>query len=333
MNLRYFAYRFGMFLFVIWAAATLNFWLPRLVPGDPIATMFQRLETDGQSVSNLDSVISAYRARFGLDAPLGEQYARYLVSTLSFDFGYSITAFPTTVNEIIANSLPWTIMLLATTTVLAFVIGILLGALFVWQRGISALRALTWFLIIIAPLPYYLVAIVFLFIFGIALRWFPVTSSPLLARIDGFNLESIGEVLRYSFLPALSILIASTGAWAINMRAMMTTVRGEDFITLARAKGLPEGQVMRGYAMRNAMLPLVTQFGISLARIVSGATLVEVIFLYPGLGSKLLDAVRNLDFTVIQGITFILVVSVATGVMIIDLIYPRLDPRIRYQRQ
>jgi peptide/nickel transport system permease protein len=333
MNLRYIAYRFGMFLFVIWAAATLNFLLPRLVPGDPITTMLQRLETDGQAVSNLDSLISAYRERFGLDAPLGEQYVRYLLSTLSFDFGYSITAFPTTVNEIIANSLPWTIMLLATTTALAFVIGTLLGALFVWQQRISVLRAVTWFLIIVAPLPYYLVAIVFLFLFGITLRWFPVTSAPLLARIDGFNLESIGEVLRYSLLPAISILIASIGAWAVNMRAMMTMVRGEDFITMARAKGLPEGQVMRSYAMRNAMLPLVTQFGISLARVVSGATLVEVIFLYPGLGSKLLDAVKNLDFTIIQGITFILVVSVATGVMLIDLLYPRLDPRIRYQRQ
>jgi peptide/nickel transport system permease protein len=333
MNLRYLAYRFSMFLFVIWAAATLNFLLPRLVPGDPIATMLQRLETEGQAVSNLDDLISAYRARFGLDAPLGEQYFRYLISTFTFDFGYSITAFPTTVNEIIANSLPWTIMLLATTTIIAFGIGILLGALFVWQQRMSALRAFSWFLIIVAPLPYYLVAIIFLFVFGIALRWFPVTSSPLLGRLDGFNLESIGEVLRYSLLPAISILVASIGGWAISMRAMMISVRGEDYITLARAKGLPEGQIMRGYAMRNAMLPLVTQFGISLARVVSGATLVEVIFLYPGLGSKLLDAIKNLDFTVIQGITFILVVAVATGVMLIDLLYPRLDPRIRYQRQ
>lgn len=333
MSIRYIAFRLLIFALIIWAAASLNFLLPRLVPGDPISAMLTRFEEQGITVDNQPELIEAYKERFGLNEPLPIQYLRYLASVLRFDFGYSITSFPTTVSSIIANSLPWTIGLLTITTLLAFAIGIVLGALFMWRGTPRILRLLTWFLIIIAPLPYYLVAIVLLFFLAFTLRWFPSTSASMINQISGFNWESIVNVIDMSILPALSILLAAVGSWALGMRAMMITVQGEDYITLARAKGLSERRVMLGYAMRNALLPQVTALGISLATVVSGATLVEVVFLYPGIGRELLLATNNLDYPLIQGITFIIVVSVAIGVLIVDLIYPLLDPRITYEQR
>lgn len=333
MSIRYITFRLFIFALIIWVAASLNFLLPRLVPGDPITAMLNRLEDQGMAVSNQAELIAAYRERFGLNAPLRVQYVRYLAAVLRFDFGYSITSFPTTVASIIGASLPWTIGLLSITTLLAFTIGIILGALFMWRGTPLLLRLVTWFLIIIAPLPYYLIAIVLLFLLGFTLRWLPATSASLVNQMSGFNWASISKIINMSTLPALSILLAAVGSWALGMRAMMITVQGEDYITLARAKGLSERRIMLAYAMRNALLPQVTALGISLATVVSGATLVEVVFLYPGIGRALLTATNNLDYPLIQGITFILVVSVAIGVLIVDLIYPLLDPRITYERR
>lgn len=333
MSIRYITFRLLIFALIIWVAASLNFLLPRLVPGDPITAMLNRLEEQGMAVENRPELIAAYKQRFGLDQSLPVQYVRYLAAMLRLDFGYSITAFPATVSSIIAQSLPWTIGLLTVTTVLAFTIGIGLGALFMWRGTPLLLRLMTWFLIIIAPLPYYLVAIVLLFLLGFTLRWLPVTSASLVNQVSTFDGTTLLKIIQHSLLPALSILLAAVGSWALGMRAMMITVQGEDYITLARAKGLSERRIMLGYAMRNALLPQVTALGISLATVVSGATLVEVVFLYPGIGRALLSATNNLDFPLIQGITFILVLSVATGVLLIDLIYPLLDPRITYERR
>lgn len=333
MSIRYITFRLLIFALIIWVAASLNFLLPRLVPGDPITAMLNRLEEQGMAVENRPELIAAYKQRFGLDQSLPVQYVRYLAAMLRLDFGYSITAFPATVSSIIAQNLPWTIGLLTVTTVLAFTIGIGLGALFMWRGTPLLLRLMTWFLIIIAPLPYYLVAIVLLFLLGFTLRWLPVTSASLVNQVSTFDATTLLKIIQHSLLPALSILLAAVGSWALGMRAMMITVQGEDYITLARAKGLSERRIMLGYAMRNALLPQVTALGISLATVVSGATLVEVVFLYPGIGRALLSATNNLDFPLIQGITFILVLSVATGVLLIDLIYPLLDPRITYERR
>lgn len=333
MSIRYLTFRLLIFALIIWVAASLNFLLPRLVPGDPISAMLNRLEEQGMAVENRPELIAAFKVRFGLDQGIGVQYLRYLASVLRLDFGYSITAFPATVSSIIAASLPWTIGLLTVTTLLAFSIGIVLGALFMWRGTPWLLRLVTWFLIIIAPLPYYLVAIVLLFLLGFTLRWLPPTSASLVNQVSTLNWSAVLKIIQYSLLPALSILLAAVGSWALGMRAMMITVHGEDYITLARAKGLSERRIMLGYAMRNALLPQVTALGISLATVVSGATLVEVVFLYPGIGRALLTATNNLDYPLMQGITFILVVSVATGVLLVDLIYPLLDPRITYERR
>jgi peptide/nickel transport system permease protein len=332
MSRSYILFRLMTFVLVLWTATTINFLLPRLAPGDPIAVMLERMEAQGESTDVSADFIAEYRARFGLDQSILTQYGRYLLAVPTLDFGYSISAFPTEVRDVIGESLPWSIALLSVTTAISFVIGVALGAVFSLRRTPAVVRLLTWFLVIVAPLPYYLVAIVILFLLGIILGWFPVTSSSLTARVDGVNIASFWSLLQYSALPALSIILSAIGSWALNMRAMMVTVQGEDYIMMARAKGLSEERIVSAYAIRNALLPLITQFGIALATIVSGAALVEVIFQYPGIGTTLLNAINSRDYPLIQGITFFIVLAVALGVLVIDLIYPLIDPRITYRR-
>jgi len=331
MTVRYLLRRSLTFLLVIWISATLNFALPRMVPGDPIQAMLSQLETQGQIIENRAAIIEAYRERFGVDDPILIQYLKYLESLVTLDLGYSINYFPATVIEIIMNSLPWSLALLSVTTVISFVVGTLLGGLFVWRGTPTLLKALTGFFFAVSPLPYYLIAILLLFFFGFTLDIFPTGGLTSIGRVPGFNWETFLDIMHHSILPALSLMLATIGTWALSMRSMMVIVQGEDYLLLARAKGIRERRILIHYALRNALLPQITSFGISLARVVSGATLVEVLFTYPGVGSLLFRAISNLDYSLMQGILFILTVVLAASVLIVDLLYPKLDPRITYE--
>jgi peptide/nickel transport system permease protein len=187
----------------------------------------------------------------------------------------------------------------------------------------------------VTPIPYYLLAILLLFVFAFTLRWFPHSGTVGIGRIStgAFDVGYYLDIAYHSILPALSIVLASAGGWAIGMRGLMVSVLGEDYLTLAEAKGLPQRRIFLKYAVRNAMLPQFTSLAIALGHVVSGAVLVEFIFTYPGLGYRLYQAVTQSDYAVMQGITFILVLAVAGAVLIIDLLYPKLDPRITYARR
>lgn len=335
MTVGYVIRRVGVFFLIVWAAATINFVVPRLAPGDPVEVVLGRLEEQGARVSDSAKIIAEYRAMFGLDDPLWLQYVKYLGATARFQLGYSLALFPATVMDVILNALPYTIGLLVTTTVLSFIIGTLAGGLLMWRDTPRAAKALVPVLMMIAPIPYYLVAMLLLFFFAFTLRIFPSggTVDVGLVATGGFDLGYDLNVLYHSILPAFSIIITSVGGWALGMRGMMVTVQGEDYLNLAEAKGLRGRVVFLRYALRNAMLPHVTGLAISLGHVVSGAVLVETIFSYPGMGYRLFQSITTADYTVMQGITFILVLSVATAILIIDLIYPRLDPRITYSRR
>lgn len=334
MSLLYLRNRLFNLLMVIWLAATINFLVPRLVPGDPVGAILDRLESQGQIVANSAEIIALYRARFGLDDNLFMQYLRYLRGVLTFDYGYSLSNFPATVGEIIARALPWTLGLLVTSTLISFAIAIVLGALFAWRGTPRAARLLTWVLVGLGAIPYYLLAILLLFFFAFTLNWFPTGGTTRIGNMaTELSWSTVWDTLYYSTLPALSIILASIGGTALSMRGMMVTVLGEDYLFLAEAKGLHERLIFFRYAVRNAILPQVTGLAISLGNVVSGAILVEVLFSYPGMGYLLINAIRGADYTMIQGITFILVVSVAVAVFIIDLINPRLDPRILYDKR
>jgi peptide/nickel transport system permease protein len=332
MTFAFLARRLGLLALVVWVASTINFFVPRLAPGNPIEDkLLAELEHGGTSV-DLKSLVVSYNAKFGLDKPLLEQYLTYLGDTLSFDLGYSIAYYPSRTIDIVAHALPWTIGLLATTTILGFLFGTVLGALTVWRGASAVYRYLVPFLMIFSAVPFYLIGLILIYIFAFQLGWFPLSGGMGIGTESTFNIGLAAEVLYHSLLPAFSILLATIGAWALSMRGMMVTVQGEDYMTFAEALGLTNRRRFLQYGVRNAILPQVTQLALSLGHIVSGAILVELVFGYPGVGQQLFRAVQHLDYFVIYGIVFMLICTIAVAMLLMDLLYPLLDPRVRHAR-
>lgn len=325
--------RIVMVVAVVWAAATLNFFIPRIAPKNPIAEKLTQLAgTSGVDPTKIQEMSQAFGARFGLDQPLLTQYLRYIGDMARFDFGQSITKYPARVSDLIGEALPWTLGLMITTTLLAFLIGTLLGAAAGWYRNSRLLSVVSPVIMVFSAIPFYLLGLVLIYIFASRLGWFPVSGGYGLTSVPEWSWDFAVEVLQHATLPALSILIASVGTWAIGMRGMMVTVQGEDYMTFAEAKGLKPSRLFYRYGMRNALLPQVTALALYFGQIVTGAVLVEIVFAYPGLGSLLLDSIKLFDFPTIYGIVFILTLTVALSMLLVDLLYPLLDPRARVGR-
>lgn len=325
--------RLGMYLLTVWLGSTIIFIIPRLVPGDPVAAMIGRMSQSGARVENSAELINAWRARFGLDAPVPIQYLNYLRNAVTLDLGYSLAHFPATVREMVAQAVPWTIGLLALATVISFVLGNLIGALMAWGPTPGWLKRLLPLSLTFTSIPYFMLAILLIYVFGFGLRLFPISGGYGRDLSISWNFPYILSVLQHAVLPALSIVIASMGYWALGMRGMMITNAGEDYIILARAKGLSPARLFLRYAVRNAVLPQVTALALTLGSIVGGATLVEYLFAYPGMGYLLYQAIVTNDYALIQGIVFILILATASAVLLIDLLYPFIDPRISYQQR
>ena len=286
----------------------------------------------GMNQDNIELMAKTYEAKFGLDQPLWKQYLRYVGDMARLNLGYSLAKFPTRVSDVIAIAIPWTIALLGVSTLIAFTVGSLLGGLLAWPGSPRALRYLLPPLFTFSSIPFYLLGLILIYVFAFKLRWFPLTGGNQVTTIPSLSLDYVLELIHHSILPALSIVLASIGFWSLSMRGMMITVEGEDYITLAEAKGLPKSRIFLWYAMRNAMLPQTTALVLSLGTVLSGSLLVEIIFNYPGIGSVLFAAITGFDYFVIYGIVFFIVVTIALTTLILDLIYPLLDPRIRYQK-
>jgi peptide/nickel transport system permease protein len=334
MRLDYVVRRFGILLLVIVLAVTLNFVLPRLMPGDPVEQKLNQIvATSGGQVGDLTGMAAAYRAKFGLDQPVWRQYLNYWADLLRGDLGYSLERFPERVSETIGSALPWTLGLVGTSTLISFTIGTLLGGLLAWPRVPRALRALIPPLMVLSAVPYFLLGLVLLFVFAIVLKVFPAGGGYPFGMVPRFDWASISAILRHGFLPALSIILAGIGSWTLGMRGMMIGILGEDYIALAEAKGLPQTRIFFWYAMRNGLLPQITTLALVLSHVVAGAILVEVIFAYPGIGYKLFQAVGSKDYFVIQGIVLMIIVAIAVVLFLLDLIYPLIDPRIAYDRR
>jgi peptide/nickel transport system permease protein len=326
--------RIGFFLLIVWLAATLNFFIPRLSGQNPIRErLLEQALVGGYMHAGMSEMVTEYEGRFGLDQPLWVQYARYLSDVSHGDFNYSIANYPRTVAEMMRDALPWTIALLGFTTVIGFALGTLLGAVLGWQRSPRFLRYVLPPLLLLHAVPYYLLGLVLMYFLSFQNKWLPNTGGYTAGTVpDLKNVAFWTDVLAHAVLPALSILLAAIGGWALSMRAMAVTVQGEDFITFADAKGLKGSTIFLRYAIRNTLLPQVTGLGLALGQIVSGAVLVEVVFGYPGIGTVLFSAIRQADWFLIQGLVFTLIVSIGLATLILDLIYPLLDPRITYRK-
>jgi peptide/nickel transport system permease protein len=333
MRPAYIAWRLLQFVVVLWGAATLNFLLPRLAPGNPIRErLVNAMAQGGPQQAGVEDMVRAYNEQFGLDKPMWLQYLTYLWNALRLDFGYSITQYPARVLPMIMHALPWTIGLLTTATVIAFLVGTLLGALIAWPRAPRVLGFLIGPMMAMSSIPYYLLGLLLVYLLGVVVPAFPLSGGYAIGAIPGLNLPSILDIMRHAVLPALSIVIAGIGFWSLGMRSMMVTTMGEDYMTFAEAKGLRQQRIFLGYAVRNAILPQVTALAINLGAVVSGSVVVEVIFGYPGIGSLLFQAINGLDYFAIYGILFMVVLAIALMTLVVDLLYPLLDPRITYRR-
>jgi peptide/nickel transport system permease protein len=328
----YVAKRTFQLLLIVFIAVTFNFLIPRMIPGDPVESALQtKIAVSGSVSVDVQAVAAAYRAKFGLDKPLWLQYLNYWGGIFSRDLGVSLVDFPQPVIEKIQAAIPWTLGLLSLSTAIAFALGSVLGALLAWPRAPRALHILVPPFMLLSSVPFFLLAIVLVFTFSVVVPWFPPGGGFDPVLILRFDLPTALDVLYHAVLPALALVLGSVGFWALGMRALTVSVLGEDYITFAESKGLPPQRVFLWYGMRNALLPQITSLAIALGSILSGAVLVEAIFNYPGLGGILFTAIAGKDYFVIQGIVLMLIFALALALFVVDLIYPLVDPRIRYQ--
>ena len=323
--MRFILRRLGFYLIAFWVSITLNFLLPRFMPGDPVSRMFARSAGQMQPEQ-----IEALRKLLGVDdRPIWVQYADYLHNIVTGNMGVSITRFPTPVTEVIASQIGWTLLLGGTALVIAAVVGNLLGILAAWRRGGAIDSALPPLLVFIGSFPYVWLAMGALYLFGVILGWSPLRHAFSDGLEPAFTWEFISDAGAHLVLPALTIVLVSIGGWMLGMRNTMIATNAEDYITMAEAKGLKPGRIMFRYAARNAMLPSVTSFGMSLGFVVGGALLTEVVFAYPGVGYQLLNAVQGLDYPLMQGLFLTITAAVLLANFLVDILYVRLDPRVR----
>jgi len=333
MRFSYVLKRFVIFLLIVWLASSINFFLPRLGGQDPMrAHLLEQAMLGGYVQAGLEEMVQEYNVKFGLDKPLWQQYLNYLGDVARLDFNYSVSNYPRTVGSMLADALPWTICLLLTTTLIAFGIGTLLGAILGWPRAPRWLAFALPPLIALHALPFFLLGLILIYLVTTNFPFFPLFGGYSPGILPQLNLDFIVDVLRHAILPATSIVLVSVGGWALGMRAMMVTTQGEDYTIFADAKGLKPFTIFLRYAVRNALLPQATALALVLGHVASGAVLVEVIFGYPGIGTVLYNAIRQSDYFLIQGIVFGIIVSLGFATFILDLIYPLLDPRITYTR-
>ena len=326
--------RIGLYLVELWGAVTVAFFFFRMIPGDPIQTFIQTLQQNYVYNTQASAeVIARYRSEFGLDGNIFSQYFHYLYKVLfEQDLGPSLINYPTPAQDVIMRALPWTVGLLGLSAVLAWVFGLLAGALAGWRRGRPGADLVTNLSIALSHVPYYFLALILTFIFAYQLAWLPARSAYDARLTPGFTPEFIVSLLRYGLLPSLSIVVIGVFSWLLSTRMLMVPVLGEDYLTYAQAKGLRPRRILTRYALRNCYLPQVTAFGISLGFIFNGNVLVEQLFNYPGLGATLVNAIQILDFNTILGVTNLAIFAVLTANLILDLLLPLLDPRVKYWR-
>jgi peptide/nickel transport system permease protein len=316
----------------LWGAFTVTFLFFRLIPGDPIQSFIMSLQQ--QYVYNVDAgqeVIAHYRKVFGLEGNLFQQYLHYMQQVLiNHDFGPALIDFPTPAQVIVLRALPWTIGLLGLSAIISWVFGLGLGTLVGWRRTSRSAQWLTNIAIAFSHVPAFFIALMLLFIFAYRLALLPSSAAYDSYLRPGPTVPFALSVVRHGLLPAISIVAIGVCNWMIGSRMLVVTTLGEDYLTFADAKGLRPTHILTNYALRNCFLPLVTAFGISLGIIFNGNVVVERVFNYPGVGNLLVQAIGILDFNTIQAIVSTVIFAVLTANLVIDILLPVLDPRVKY---
>ncbi|WP_029076562.1 ABC transporter permease [Kaistia adipata] len=330
MTLKLAIRRLLFLVLVIWAASTIVFFIPRLSNRNALRERFGELaRTGGFSPQDLEKIIASMQQQFGLDQPLLHQYWTYLGNIVRMDFGYSLYRYPSTVSELIAQSLPWTIGLLLVTTILSFIIGNLLGAVAAWPRAPRWLRLTATPFILLTGVPPVIMAILLIFFIGFRLKWLPLGGAYSVGIVPTWSWSFALDMLKHQILPALALIFGSVGGWVLSMRGMGITIQGEDYVNFAEHKGLTGGRIFRDYYLRNALLPQITGLALALGTVIGSAIIVEGLFGLPGIGNMLNLAIRANDFPTIYGIVLFITIAVALLMTLVEFIYPLLDPRIK----
>jgi peptide/nickel transport system permease protein len=330
---KFYLRRIAFYIVTVWAAVSLNFLLPRMMPGDPAAIMIGKLRRASGGRQLSEEVVRSIYALLGADqgTSLWDQYLAYWGRLLQGDLGLSSTRYPYPVVELIANALPWTLFMVGTATVISFVIGILGGAWVGWKRG-TWLDQLVPATSLLQSIPYFWLALVLVAVFAVQLGWLPIVGA-----YDPFDFPAGAEwswdffvsALQHAFLPALTIVISSVGGWLLGMRNMMVSTMSEDYVLTAEAKGLRPSRIRDRYAARNAAIPSLAGFSIALAFVVAGSIVTEQVFSYPGIGKLMIQSVQGLDYTLMQGVFLVITLTVLAANFLMDLLYGLIDPRVR----
>ncbi len=325
--MRYFLRRVVFLIGTLWVAITLNFLIPRLMPGSPVQTMMAKFRGRGQINPSAQKAIAIM---LGIShGSVFHQYLQYLNHVVDFNFGVSYTYFPYSVSHMIGQALPWTLGLVGLSTVLSFVLGTGLGIVAAWRRGRGLDGVLTTASSFTSTFPYFWFALALIYGLSFILHWFPLSGAYSGSAVPRPTLGFAWDVVRHGILPAVTIVVSSVGGWLLSMRNNMINTLNEDYVLLAQAKGLRERWIAWMYVARNALLPNLTGFAMAIGFVVSGSLLTEIVFAYPGIGYLLYNAVINEDFPLMQGIFLIIVVCVVLANFVADLAYVLFDPRVR----
>ena len=329
---RYLIPRLIQYFLVIFVGITAVFFIPRFSPSDPVEKTITQLRSQGSFLdpASMDEFIEDLTEMYGLGGSLPEQYGAFWKRLLHGDFGLSFFQFPTPVIDLIAVSLPWTLGLLLSSTIISWVAGNLIGGLAGYYSRKPWSRVIDTIAMIVRPLPYYIFAFALLILFGFVFRLFPISGGTSFGTGMAFSWNSIMDMLWHSFLPVLSLIILGGAANFQTMKLIVQNVNAESFVQYARIGGIKERRIVGRYVIRNAMLPQFTNLALSLGQIFSGALITEIVFSYPGVGTLLYNAIITGDYNLIMGITALSIMAITTGILVIDLLYPLFDPRIRF---
>lgn len=336
MNLlkRYIIPRLIQYFIVIFIGVTVVFLVPRFTPLDPVVTVLNRMTSYGAQYldpSAIEKLKETMMELYGLKGSIWEQYLKFWMRLFKGDFGPSLSIFPTPVISIIANSLPWTAGLLVVVAILSWIIGNILGGIAGYYADRRWSKVMSIVAMSIYPIPYYIMALVLLILFAYIFPIFPMVGGYSIGLTPSFSLEFIFNVIKHAFLPALSLILIGIGWWFLSMRSLTSTIVAEDFVTYAEVMGIPSRKILFQYVMRNALLPQITNLALQIGGIFSGSLITETVFSYPGLGQLLYMAINNGDFNLIMGIAVLSIIGIATAALLIDLLYPLFDPRVRYR--
>ncbi len=324
---KYFLNKLGWFLITFVFAFLLNFILPRLMPGDPVAAIVSRLAQGLSGTSGVQAIYEQYTELFGTNKPMYEQFAIYMRNVARGDFGFSFSQYPRTVADVLKASIVWTIALQFPAIIVGWLIGNTLGALAAYLKG-GFDKILMPVSIFMSSLPQFGMAVIILVIFGVILEWFPTSGGYGFDLIPNLSWNFIWSVIVHYQLPFWSIVLVAIGGQAIGMRSMAIYELNADYVKYARFMGIKDRKII-GYVFRNAMLPQITGLALSIGTMIGGALVAEIIFSYPGLGSTIFTAVMGQDYPLISGITLIITVMVLVATFAIEILYGIIDPRIK----